>query len=461
MDRHTGERIRAARTARGMSQSELADAIGLSNSYLSHIEAGRRPVSRAVRSRIAAALDVDVEQIEDGIPPDRNEQLALKLGFAEMALRNGHHSLALEEFESALETARGLPFDRFVDEALWGRARALEATGDLEGAVEGYESLVVRADLSPAVPRSSVAMALVRAYSECGDLGRAIDVGEQALSSTTGQDGPPPDVGAEVELLSTLAGCYLERGDLTRAQLLIRRALEQAERDGSPRARAAAAWNAAVIAESRRDLRAARVHADRALALYEEIDHARAVALMRVVSAGLLLREAEPQPDRARDLLERAMRDLAEVGTQLDLGYAETERARSHLLCGDPAQAQLVAEAAFAALSGGDRLQRGRVLLVLAQAQRMSGDQPAALHTLQQAAEQLHAAGASRQAALAWRELGEAYAALGHAQEAIDSLRRASDLAGAPYLPVEPAGSRPDSARELALDAAAGQTVGE
>jgi tetratricopeptide (TPR) repeat protein len=279
-------------------------------------------------------------------------------------------------------------------------------------------------------------MTLTRVYSECGDLARAIDVGEQTLSALP--HGDSVHLGAEVELISTLAGCYLERGDLTRAQLLIRRALDRADRDGSPRARAAAAWNAAVIAESRHDMSAARVYADRALALYEEIDHALAVALMRVVSAGLMLRDDQPEPAEALALLERALDDLSEVGTPVDLGYAQTERARSQLLAGDPDRAQEAAHEALSCLAGGDRLQRGRVLLVLAQTMREQGDTPGALDQLRAAAEQLRASGATRQAAMSWRELGEAYVELGDPEAAVDCLRRAADLAGAPYHPVRP-----------------------
>ena len=444
----TGERIRTLRTSRGWSQSGLAAAIGVSKSYLSHIEAGRRPVGPEVLRKIADALDVDVAQLEQGVPVDALEELHVKLRFAEMSLRNGDWDLAASEFAAALERAKSLPLQRFVHEAAWGKARADEATGRLERAIEGYEWLLSEAQLSPAVTRASVRVALIRAYSECGDLSRAIDIGEAELTDGDDAGEPGPDLGPQVELLSTLAGCYLERGDLTRAQLLIDRALDLARTDGSLRARAAAAWNAAVIAEARHDAVAARVHADTALALYSEIDNARAVGLLRIVSAGLRLREPEPDPSRALPELSRAIEDLSSVGTRVDMAYALTEQARAMLLSGDPERAAEAGQMALAEMADGDRLQRGRTLVVVGRAAALQGDDQRAVAAYRDAAGVLRDAGASRQAGAAWRELAEAYVDLGHQTEAIEALRLASDLAGAVYNPMRPV-----------LDATAGQPL--
>ena len=435
MNNGTGERVRALRTTRGIGQTELAAAVGVSKSYLSHIEAGRRPVSGALMAQLAEALSVDVEQLESGTPADANEDVQLRLSFAEMSLRNGEWDLALKEFSAIQERARELPLQRYLDEATWGLARAQAATGELEQAILLYERLLDRAQLSPAVPRELVAGHLTMAYAECGDLGRAVDVGEAAVAALETSD-PPPDLSLEVELISTLAGCYVERGDLTRAQMLIQRALDRAGDDGAPRARAAAAWNAAVICQARHDSVGARKHADRAAALYAEIDDARRTAMLRTVSAHLSLRSPEPDPADALVQLERAVEELREVGTQLDLGYARTEQARAHLVAGDLAAAGEAGRQALRDLNNGDRLQTGRVLLMLGRVAMADEDQGLAVALYRQAADALADSGASRQAGNVWRELGEAYVELGQHEEAIAALRRASDLAGASYNPL-------------------------
>jgi tetratricopeptide (TPR) repeat protein len=438
MSSDTGERVRALRTARAVAQADLAASVGVSKSYLSHIEAGRRPVSNELLTRLADALAVDVAQLETGTPADAHEDLQLKLSFAEMSLRNGEWDLARQEFQAVLERAASLPLDRFVDEATWGLARAEEATGSLERAILTYESLLDKPGLSPGVPRTIVSVRLAMAYSECGDLSRAVDVGERALAHVERLE-PAEDVGVHVELISTLAGCYLERGDLTRAQILINRALALSADAGSARARGAAAWNAAVIAQARHDAVGARLHADRALALFAELDNARFVAMLRVVSAGLLLRQAQPDPQAALPALRVALLELQDVGTRLDLGYARTEQARALLAAGDLAEAGDMGRRALLDLATGDRLQTGHALLVVGRVAMAQGDTEDALALLRQAATALENSEASRQAGTAWRELGEAYVELGRSTEAIEALRRASDLAGATYNPLRPA----------------------
>ncbi len=437
MSKQTGERVRALRTARGVAQADLAATLGVSKSYLSHIEAGRRPLPGPMRQRVAEALGVDVEQLESGIPPALHEDLELKLAFGELSLRHGDSATAAEEFAAIRDRAKDLPLERFLDEATWGLARAEEGQGQLEQAILRYEELLARPRLSAAVSRTTVAMRLLMAYSECGDLSRAIDIGERALEEVDQLD-PAPEVGAVVELTSSVAGCYLERGDLTRAQILIDRAIDLATQDGTPRARAAAAWNAALIAERRHDAVAARRHADRALALYSEIDGKRAVALLRVVSAMLRLHEPEPDHEAALAEVEQALEELREVGSRLDFAYARSQQARALLRGGDPVRAGEVARRALQDLSTGDRLLTGDLMIVLGHVSLMLGDETEALAYFEQAATAIELIEGSAQAGTAWREVGEAYLELGRQQEGIAALRRASDLAGATYNPLRP-----------------------
>ena len=55
--------VRVWRDKRSMTQRALAEAAGLGVSYLSEIESGKKPGSAAALHRIAAALDVPMEQL--------------------------------------------------------------------------------------------------------------------------------------------------------------------------------------------------------------------------------------------------------------------------------------------------------------------------------------------------------------------------------------------------------------
>lgn len=53
-----GTTVRQLREMRGLNVTELAGAIGYSYSYLSNIEAGRKPLTPKLVALIASALDV-------------------------------------------------------------------------------------------------------------------------------------------------------------------------------------------------------------------------------------------------------------------------------------------------------------------------------------------------------------------------------------------------------------------
>lgn len=58
-----GRSIRLLRTARGISQKELAETVGCSNNYLSLVERGRRTPSIRFVDQIGTALDVPTSQL--------------------------------------------------------------------------------------------------------------------------------------------------------------------------------------------------------------------------------------------------------------------------------------------------------------------------------------------------------------------------------------------------------------
>ncbi len=63
----TGSRLRERRMALGLRQADVAQAAGVSASYLNLIEHNRRRVQGAVLARLALALGVDAATVEDGV----------------------------------------------------------------------------------------------------------------------------------------------------------------------------------------------------------------------------------------------------------------------------------------------------------------------------------------------------------------------------------------------------------
>ncbi len=58
-----GENIKMIRRAKGMTQESLADVLGYTKSFLSHVESGNRVLSTDDLAKVAAALGVSVSDL--------------------------------------------------------------------------------------------------------------------------------------------------------------------------------------------------------------------------------------------------------------------------------------------------------------------------------------------------------------------------------------------------------------
>ena len=71
IDRHVGQRLRARRVVMGMTQSDLAEATGVSYQQVQKYEAGTNRVSAGRLYEIARKLDVDVPYFYQGLDPEQ------------------------------------------------------------------------------------------------------------------------------------------------------------------------------------------------------------------------------------------------------------------------------------------------------------------------------------------------------------------------------------------------------
>ncbi|MFL6139082.1 MAG: helix-turn-helix domain-containing protein [Frankiaceae bacterium] len=434
-----GRRVTDLRRRRGMTQAALGSAIGISPSYLSLLEKGRRRPSAKVARALAAALGTTVEHLTTGRGGEART-LDVDLRFAEVALSVGDAVSARDRYAAAREQAVALG-DAFVPEqyeGLFGLARADEALGDLTAAVHAFETLLAAPDLPSSVNRATVKVGLCRAYAQLGDLGRAIDLGEAALAEAGPLNGDAV-VGDElVELASTLVGAYLDRGDLTRAAMLIESTVSAAEVSSSMRARGAAYWNAAQVAEQRGEIRSALRYAERAMALYGEIGYAFAVAALRGNVAGYAIRLPGADLAAAEQQLRQSIGGMAAAGgSPADLAAVERELARCCLLSGQIEEATRVARVALGRVEAV-ALERARAQAILAAALLAGGSAEDALAAYEDAAVALEALGAVRHAAPVWRDLAAVLKAMGRTEETIAALERAVAALGIPAAPIRP-----------------------
>ena len=256
-----GHRLRAARVAKGMTQTDLAGA-DVSVGYVSRIESGHRRPNLQVLTDLCVRLGTPVEQLLMGVAPQELEQIKLTLDFAELSLESGDAQTAEPQAREALEQAEGASLKELVYRARFLVARALEAQGLVDDAIIELETM-----LSPrvgTVMHIKVGIALSRCYRESGDFSKAVEVGEMTLEQLA--DTPLDSSDEAVQMAVTLAAAYFERGDTSQAVRVCRKAVTKAEKLESPTARASAYWNASMMEHAQGSVRDAIPLAERALA---------------------------------------------------------------------------------------------------------------------------------------------------------------------------------------------------
>lgn len=335
------------------------------------------------------------------------EGLREMMQYAELSLQNGEVAEARDSFAKVIGHPDLIALPGLRYEARWGYARALEACGELEGAVSELEGLAEL--VSPEGNLDDWAwlhLALCRCHRERGDFSAAIEVGERGLEMLAKLQDRWLESG--VMLGATLLSVFCEQGDLVHARHFADRLVRYAEEVGSVRARAAAYWQAGVAADHRGDLEDALRLEERAVALLGESDDARNIARLREECGRLLLRVGPEQAGRARDLLLAARQELAASSAgSIDDARCLTTMAKAEIALGRHDEAIKLAQQALGIAGDARRLVAAEALIVLGQSYVRLGRRDEAVPTLKEAAKQLEDMHATRHAAQAWFEVAE------------------------------------------------------
>jgi len=421
------ERLRALRRAAGLSQTELAGD-GLSPSYISLLESGRRRPSPAVASLLAAKLGCSTSQLLDGEPSEHERRIQFELAYAELALRHDGAEEAVRRLAELLEEADLRPADETRATLLL--AEAQERAGDLRGAI---------ATLTPALERARaigelsalplIAVQLCYSHWAVGDVNRAITVGESALDACRQQG----LTGSEeyFRLASTVMYAYADAGDEAHAGTWAAQLIEEAEAAGSRGGAAALYWNASLLAEREGRIDEALRLSGRALAHMSEFGNSRDLARLKVASAGVLLAADPPRVDEAEAALARAKDELERLGSEVDLVEFDQLQSTVALLSRDIGEAEELARVAAARLpqdAGAEQLSLAH--RALGDALAAQGRRDEALQHWRNGADLLGTANPGRGTALAWRDLAERFRSAGDTEAAVKEYRAALDAAG-------------------------------
>ena len=422
-----GGRLRALRLSKSLTQTDVAGDV-LSVAYLSRMESGQRRPTAKVLSQLAERLGVSVEELLGETTPREMDEIRLTLDYAELSLESGEAHEALTHVREALARLEDTPADPIVDRARFLGARAHEALGSTDEALDELEALAASSKVS-GLMRAQAGIALSRVYRESGDLSRAIDTGERVLADLT--EAGLDSCDEAVQLAVTVAAAYFERGDAGHAVRICRAAIARAEALGSPRARASAYWNASAMQARRGDIQTAAPLAERALALLSEGQDSRNLARLRTELGRLQLALDPPDVEQARQNLEKAAEELDwSSGAPVDKAWTRLGLARARFLAGDLAGSRAMTIEVRELSDGHAPLAEAEARALAGQAYAAEGDMAAAAGAFQEAVLLLSGIGADQGAAQLWFDLADLLEQVGQIDEAREAYKRAAVSSG-------------------------------
>lgn len=421
-----GQRLRSARLATGLTQGQVADG-AVSTAYISRIEAGQRRPDLDLLGRIAERLGTTAEELLLGLRHDERAELQLELDHAELALASGNATQALERTEAVLAALPDDDSSGLQRPAGFVRAFALEATGDLDGAIVALEQLTDSGPSDLVWLRGQIA--LCRCYREAGDLAMAIEVGQRAEDTIEEQG--LGGLSEAVQLTLTMAAAFFERGDTGHAVRLCAEAVRQAEGLASATARGSAYWNASVMASRRGSVDEGVALARKALHLFEQDADGRNLARLRTELGILQLRLDPPEAGAAKENLERSAKELDwSSASPMDKVENQLALARANLMLGDTTLAEQQAAAGYTLSREHAPLSAADALVLQGQVAGCEGRGDDAVAAYREAILVLSAVGADRRAAELWFELGGLLQEAGETEAALDAFRRAAASTG-------------------------------
>jgi transcriptional regulator with XRE-family HTH domain len=411
-----------------MSQRGLAAAAGLSTSYVSLIEAGRRIPRDAALRKLSRALQVSPSELLGGKPAEA--------AVVELELQQAEAALEAEQPRKLLLRLRVLS-RRYVGalssdldcrlQIILGEAE--RRAGDPERAIADLEKLLANGGV-PDNLMVRLIRTLCTAYLEVGDLARCIDLAEQEMRRLRRLDLAFSE--EYVALGGLLIAAYLERGDIIRAEALAREVVSQSEIDGSSRARGMAYHSASLAANARGDRERALYLASRALAIFTELDARWQLTLMQLEYAQILLWIDPPDAGRAQAVLANAEFAVKAMGTTADVARWKLLSAQVQLTLGDAGTALAQAEEVVGQCGQSHDPLAARALMVVAECHMARDNETAALAALSSASANLAQAAPKRGSSRLWRDLGDLYLRCGATGEAAAAYRRALAMAGLP-----------------------------
>ncbi len=421
-----GDRLRLLRVAAGLTQTELAGD-RFSKEYVSQIERGKtRPTAETVEW-LAARLNVDPAFLSSGVSTDERSRVEALLARAEALSTGAHYKEAVDAYEDVRAAVSATNSIELDVRARSGEAWARLQEGDVRTAIDLLNAARALAEGSifSDVDRAEIVFRLGVARYKLSSTSTAVALLDEALSLAQGSDLPCD--GLRSDIYHWRSRCHRRQRDFEAAREDVEHALELAQGADDRRKLAAAYFQASLVAERTGHWVLSRNYAERAKALFQELDDERAVGRLLNNLGGLSLLLGKPQ--EAIEQLKASFAVAVEADSQADAGQAVNGLATVHLRLGEWETAEENAREALRLLDGRedffDEIGQAQIVLGRSLLERDRFDEAeecfrAADATFEQLSSISHRAGA-------WVALGDLAARRGEDVEAARLYRNAAE----------------------------------
>ena len=417
VDPALGPRLRRLRSAAGLTQQELA-APEYTHAYVSTIEAGKRPPSRAALEHFAARLQMDVDELATGRPTDLADRLELQLQEARHHVASGRTSEAELAYKRILDEATGFDLRHPMAKAMQGLATCAELRGDLDGAIGLYERAEEALEDEPLTARVDPIAGRARCLLIRGEASTAVYILEATLEALEQQNLTDP--GALLRLHTSLVAAYFERGAYGKASDSAAEALRLAPQTQDPERLAGMHVNVARVFLDQGRTEDAHESLRRAEELYRELDLQVNVADCHHSRGYLLSRRGDLA--EARRELEQAAELFREIGSPLKEARSITQLARVTRLANDTVEARGLLERSLELLADSESVELAETKRELALCTADS-DPALSIEYLRAAASTFKQSGNRVEFAATCRLLGDHLDAMGEHTDAVEAYR--------------------------------------
>ena len=344
-----GTRLRKLRIARGLTQAELASD-RFSKQYVSELERGTTRPTTETLDWLAERLGVDRPFLELGLSSRDYERVEAAIARAEAAIESHDYDEGIAILASVSGSLAPGAAPELELRSLLARAWARMYLGHVEEAMK-YLTAARKIVETPAftdLDRAEVLFRLACCRYKLSSISTALALFNEALALAEASGLPCDRLRSRI--LGWRSRCYRRQRDLEAAREDVEQALELAEGVNDRRAVADAHFLGSLIAERQGRWIIARSYAERAKALYEEIDdRANVGKLLTTLGALSFLLGKAPE---ATAYLKQAVGVALDVGSDADAAQAISSLAQVHLRTGEAAVAEEQARHALELLAG-------------------------------------------------------------------------------------------------------------